>query len=108
MAQFVDGVSERDKSQPWEQRKRESLARLESASEEVLLLSCADKLDNIRSIRRGLIQKGEALWVLFNRPKSAQSWFYRQASTRLSQRLQGEPGARLAAALAQEVSLVFD
>jgi (p)ppGpp synthase/HD superfamily hydrolase len=77
VADLIALSSEPDKTATWEDRKRHTLATLESASNDVLLLAMADKLDNIRSIRVALGREGEKVWSRFNRPKADQAWYYR-------------------------------
>ena len=40
------------------------------------LLTCADKLANIRDIIRDYDRLGEDVWNIFNAPKDSQSWYY--------------------------------
>lgn len=48
VAEFVDWVTEQDKSDSWAKRKAEYLARLKEAPAEALAIACADKISNIR------------------------------------------------------------
>jgi len=74
---IVEGASEPDKSDTWENRKRHTIEYLKTAPLDVRLVSCADKLDNIRAIREDYAKLGEKLWSRFNRPKKDQRWYYR-------------------------------
>ena len=66
-----------DKSRSWEERKQHTIEYMTSeASFEELLLACADKLANLRSIKADYLEYGEALWSRFNRGKEQQSWYY--------------------------------
>lgn len=56
-----------DKSLPWEERKTHTLKSLENAEPEQMLLVFADKLSNIRSMRKDYAAVGEELWKRFNR-----------------------------------------
>jgi (p)ppGpp synthase/HD superfamily hydrolase len=76
VAELVLAVTESDKALPWERRKEEMLAHLEQANSEVLVLSLADKLDNIQSIQRALMRLGEDVWSRFNQPRAQQAWYY--------------------------------
>lgn len=62
---------------PWKQRKLAYLSRLEEASPSVLLVSCADKLHNARSIIADYRLIGEALWTRFNGGRNGTLWYYR-------------------------------
>ena len=66
-----------DKSRSWEERKQHTITYMkEHASFEELLLACADKLSNLRSIKADYMEYGEALWSRFNRGKEQQSWYF--------------------------------
>lgn len=77
VAQLVQGASEPDKSDTWENRKKHTIEYLKTAPMDVLLVSLADKLDNVRAIREDYEKLGESLWSRFNRPRESQAWYYR-------------------------------
>lgn len=62
---------------PWPERKKTYIAGLEHASQEALLVSLADKLDNLRGMLRDYGTVKDELWDRF-RTKSAedQFWYY--------------------------------
>ncbi|HUF90109.1 MAG TPA: HD domain-containing protein [Gemmatimonadota bacterium] len=61
----------------WKKRKRAYLRKLETAHRDALLVSCADKLHNARSILLDLRREGDALWNRFNQKDPAmQRWYY--------------------------------
>lgn len=62
---------------PWRERKETYIAGLEHASRGSLLVSMADKLDNVRGMLRDYGTVGDKLWDRF-RTKSAedQFWYY--------------------------------
>jgi (p)ppGpp synthase/HD superfamily hydrolase len=64
-----------------------TLKYLKTSSEQVLILSLADKLDNIRSIREDHERIADQLWKRFNRPKEKQKWYYEELATIFSDRL---------------------
>jgi (p)ppGpp synthase/HD superfamily hydrolase len=107
VAGLVEGATEPDKSASWEHRKQHTLNFLETAGEEMLLLSIADKMDNIRSIRDDLVLNGELAWTRFKRGREAQRWYYESLAAVFSARMSGEPGARLARVFATDVGAVF-
>jgi (p)ppGpp synthase/HD superfamily hydrolase len=107
VANLVYLVSEPDKSDAWENRKKHTLVSLESASEEVLLIALADKLDNIQSIHRALERDGDAVWPRFNRPKNAQAWYYQNLVEVFRRRVTEEPGLSLYLNLQAGVDQVF-
>lgn len=76
IANLVAACSE-DKTKSWEDRKKHTVDYLSNeASMDVLLLSCADKLSNLRSNKADYEKVGEKLWDRFNRPKKSQNWYY--------------------------------
>lgn len=76
VANLVASVSEYEASESWEVRKRNTIHTIETASDEIVWIECADKLDNIRSMVADLRLEGESFWSRFNRPKEHQSWYY--------------------------------
>lgn len=107
VAQLVEAASEADKSDTWENRKRQFIESLRTAPMDGLLVVCADKLDNIRAIREDYARMGESLWSRFSRPKEKQRWYFQSLVAILSQRLDGEPGAALLKQFQEEVEKVF-
>ena len=59
-----------------EKPKKHTIEYIKTAPTNVLLVSCADKLDNIRSIKDDYAQIGDKLWERFNSPKKDQKWHY--------------------------------
>ena len=106
VARIVEGVSE-DKSKSWEQRKAHTIESMKTAPMDVLLVTCADKLDNIQSIRDDLALNGEQVWKKFNRPKQQQEKYYRGLAEVLVRRADGEPSSRLFHRLRREVDELF-
>ncbi len=108
VAELVVGLSEPDKQAPWEQRKAHTIAFLEAeAGTDLLLVSLADKLDNIRALRVGLAEGGETVWARFNRPREKQAEYYLGLAGVFTRRLTQGAGKLLAAAFREEVDTVF-
>jgi (p)ppGpp synthase/HD superfamily hydrolase len=62
---------------PWRERKERYIAHLDDASQETILISLADKLDNARAILRDLGIHGPDLWQRFNQKDPHQHlWYY--------------------------------
>lgn len=85
VADMVRGATELDKLEKkavqkessWKERKEHTIHFLqEAATTEQLLVSFADKLDNLRSIAYDHAKIGEALWKRFNASKEQQGWYY--------------------------------
>jgi len=62
---------------PWRQRKEAYLEMLEHAPKEVLRVSMADKIHNLRSIYRDYLLLGEDLWPRFRGWREGTLWYYR-------------------------------
>lgn len=106
VARWVEGASEPDKEASWEERKRHTLRELEGDCLEVLLVVCADKLDNLLSLKKEWLRLGEEVWGLFRRPREKQRWYYQSLADVLWRRLQGKRGEELArqvVALCEEI-----
>ena len=75
----TDGTPDRNgKKIDWLERKTPYLAHMEKASDEVLLVSCSDKLHNARAIVNDLINEGQSVFDRFNATKIQTLWYYRQ------------------------------
>ena len=82
VADLVADVTENKRSdQPaeetWFVRKKEMVLRVSAASRDVKIISLADKLSNLRSIKRNLQESGDVVWTWFHQGKEKQAWFYR-------------------------------
>jgi len=107
VAGLVQSVSEPNHSDhTWENRKAYTLRHLKTASPETLLISLADKLDNIRSIVSDYEKMGEMLWKRFNRPKEKQKWFYEALADIFTERL-GSDAEILSRQFRSEVNRAF-
>jgi len=84
VATLVDGASEPEelrkvdesKNKTWHERKYHTIEFISSANRDMKLLSCADKLANIRDIIRDHARLGEDVWNMFTAPKSSLAWYY--------------------------------
>ncbi|TET44039.1 bifunctional (p)ppGpp synthetase/guanosine-3',5'-bis(diphosphate) 3'-pyrophosphohydrolase [candidate division TA06 bacterium] len=107
VARIVEAVSQRDKSRPWRKRKEETLERIKDAPSEVLLVECADKLDNIRTIREDCDRMGEDIWERFDAPEESQRWYYRSLVEAFRSRAEGGILTFLVKDFESEVRKVF-
>lgn len=83
VARMVAGLSDtfaddHDKKEGWEERKNTYLERLRSESDDVLLISAADKLYNAKSILDDHRVIGDAVWERFNRGADKQLWYFNE------------------------------
>lgn len=79
VTEIVDGCTEAQTipKLPWRQRKEEYIAHIPTASPSVLLVSCADKLYNARSVLNDYRVWGESVWERFKGGKEGSLWYYR-------------------------------
>jgi (p)ppGpp synthase/HD superfamily hydrolase len=61
---------------PWRGRKEKYIERLRGASQEVRLVSLADKLHNARSLIRDLQEYGKPTWEKFNGGQEGTIWYF--------------------------------
>jgi (p)ppGpp synthase/HD superfamily hydrolase len=108
VSELVTALSEPDKKAPWEKRKAHTINYLaDQAGDDVLMVSLADKLDNIRAIREGLESAGEVFWERFNRPREKQKWYYEGLEAAFTKRVRREPALGLLSAFKSEVKKIF-
>lgn len=90
VAEIVRGATELDKLEKkaiekestWLERKEHTIHFLQhEANTDQLLVSGADKLDNLRSIVYDYKRIGEKLWTRFNATKEQQAWYYTSVAT---------------------------
>jgi (p)ppGpp synthase/HD superfamily hydrolase len=76
VAKIVEGCSEPDKSLSWEERKEHTLEYLKTAPIEVKIVSCADKLNNLRSMAVEFNRIGDDVYKRFRRGAEKQRWYF--------------------------------
>ena len=76
IANIVDGCSE-NKALRWRARKTERIEALRTASLEICIVTCADKLHNLRTIISEYDLIGDAVWDRFHGGVEDQAWYYR-------------------------------
>ncbi|MEI7512754.1 MAG: HD domain-containing protein [Candidatus Uhrbacteria bacterium] len=69
---------ESDEKLTWMERKQKYLAHLSIASSDAVLVSVADKIQNLQSMKSDYDLHGEALWDSFNSPPDKKLWFYEE------------------------------
>ncbi len=80
VARIVEECSDTDQvpKPPWKNRKQAYIDHLGGASDETILVSLADKLDNARAILRDYREHGSALWQRFSEHDPREHlWYYR-------------------------------
>jgi (p)ppGpp synthase/HD superfamily hydrolase len=78
VAHIVDGCTDcySEPKPPWLKRKRSYVARIASESEDVRLVSAADKLSNVRETLHDLRVHGERVFKRFKGKKQGTLWYY--------------------------------
>jgi (p)ppGpp synthase/HD superfamily hydrolase len=65
------------KKAPWRTRKEKYIAHIGKTRKETQLVSCADKLHNLRSILWDYRRIGDVVWDRFTSDKAGTLWYYR-------------------------------
>jgi (p)ppGpp synthase/HD superfamily hydrolase len=80
---------------PWLARKQAYLDHLETADQDTLTVSCADKLHNARAIVADLRRHGPGMLSRFNAPAGGTEWYYAALADAFSRRLPGPMSSEL-------------
>jgi len=107
VASLVVACSEPDKSLPWAIRKQDFIASMKNAPLDVRVITCADKLHNLRSMVRDLEALGDDLWKRFNRGREEQAWYYEKLAEILCKRCDQGKYGWLFQNLKEEVERLF-
>ena len=91
VAAIVRGCSDslvQDSSQkaPWRERKLEHIAKIKNASDDIVLVSLADKTHNARAIATDYAAIGDELWERFNAKPDDIRWYYQSMYEALEKR----------------------
>ena len=82
----------------WQERKERYIANLKTDSQEALLVSCADKIHNLKAMLAAYKNQDEELWKNFNAPKDKISWYYGEVLEIMKDKLRNEIVGELAEA----------
>lgn len=90
IADIVRGCSDslevnREEKAPWRTRKELHIAKLHTASKDVLMVTAADKLHNARAIATDYQNIGDKIWERFNSDAESIRWYYHEILMVLSQ-----------------------
>lgn len=81
-----DSLTESESNKaPSKERKKVHLKHLETAAQDVLMVTAADKLHNARAIATDYGIKGSEVWERFNLDRESIIWYYRSVFTILEQ-----------------------
>jgi GTP pyrophosphokinase len=101
----TDGTpNQQGQKAPWLERKTAYLRHLAEASDEVLLVSCSDKLHNARAIVSDLINEGPSVFERFSSTPEQTLWYYRQLANVFTNR-KTPPAKALESAVSQMEAL---
>ena len=101
----TDGTPDKTgKKAPWLERKTAYLEHLQEASDEILLVSCSDKLHNARAIVSDLINEGPSVFERFSSTTEQTLWYYRQLANVFTNR-KTPPAKALESAISQMEAL---
>ena len=92
------------KKAPWLERKTAYLEHLQKVSDDVLLVSCSDKLHNSRAIVSDLINEGQSVFERFSSTPEQTLWYYRQLANVFTNR-KTPPAKALESAVSQMEAL---
>lgn len=104
---LVYAASEKNRSDSWEQRKNDTILELSSCRVEYLYVPCADKLDNMITLKNQLRTQGESFWRYFGTPYEEQKWYYTTLADLFNYRLKNTMCYPLASDLQHIVGDIF-
>ena len=79
----------------WLARKRETIEKLSRGDRAACILALADKLSNMRAIRRDYAREGEAMFLKFHvKDKQRHAWYYRSCTELIARELGDTDGWR--------------
>ena len=107
VSEIVNALSERNKNDTWENRKKETIDQVKNLKLDILWVECADKLDNIRAIHNDYVALGEKVWERFNRGKEQQRWYYQSLAKAFLMRKENEKITILIDEFVEQVKAVF-
>ena len=107
VASIVEGCTDADTlpKPPWQARKEAYIAHLEHATQDVRLVSCADKLHNARAICTDLRTHGDAVFDRFKGGRDGTLWYYRTLSETFSRLMPGPLASELGEAVREMAGL---
>lgn len=78
VARIVDGCTDSDEipKPPWRERKERYIERVRTEEKDVILVSAADKLYNMREILMDVHESGPSVWERFKGRRDGSLWYY--------------------------------
>jgi len=95
VASCSDSLADKAKGErkaDWQKRKEVYLTHIDTAEDDVLRVSLADKVHNARAILRDLRKPdvGESIWSRFSQPREKTLWYYRSLADKFRKRWPGQ------------------
>lgn len=90
VASIVAGCTE-NKDLSWEERKQATMLDLKTAKEEVCIVTCADKIHNLKVSVDGIKKEGKEFFRHFKRGYEDQKWYYGSIKNILEKRIPNHP-----------------
>ena len=106
VANIVDGCSE-NKSLRWRERKTERIEALKTATTEVCLVTCADKLHNLRTVISEYDDIGDVVWERFHGGAEAQAWYYRSVLESLRIHIKSDKAGATNGVVQKQFNVIF-
>ena len=76
VARLVAAVTHESGAATWVEKKSEAIAALKDAPDDVITLACADKLDNLLSLKEDMSRYGSVVWERMKRSRADQAWYF--------------------------------
>ena len=83
-------VQDSSQKAPWRDRKVLHIKKIASASDDIVIVSLADKTHNARAIATDFKIYGESIWTRFNASPDEIRWYYQSMYEALEQRTQSK------------------
>ncbi|MEI7474212.1 MAG: HD domain-containing protein [bacterium] len=107
--EMVTYLTEPNKSKSWKERKEHTINVIKNEMPlNVLYVSCADKLHNLRCFHENYLKIGEKLWSNFAAPKEEQKWYYKSLADAFIHRAKGLDNKKLFEDFNEEVNVFFN
>ncbi len=86
----VSYYERKNRNFPWKERKEIYLEKLKTAGADALMVSAADKIDNLEGMIEGYRKNGASVWESFKGSPEEQIWFFGSVLAILEERLQSD------------------
>lgn len=108
VADIIHGCSEPEhNTRPWKKRKQHTIDYLRTAPVAVKVVTCADKLHNVLSLKHDLQKQGNKIWSRFRHGKAEQAWYYLSVDESLRANLQEQKRYQIFADYSRVVQELF-